>query len=309
MSRGDSSERGDDVLRVNRNVGRGALAEKRGGHMHPLAQVQRTSGIARGSDRAAKAAFIFGCALSAGWLSVIGDARAQTVAEPVTRQEVAQEEIVAPQQKTPLYVLPPQSYMREVHWSDITGRDNSDIPAFFRDSLVQVVARSYYLNRDNSDGSRSQAWTGGGWIAYRSGLIADHFGIHGALYTSQPLFADPNEGGTKLLNPQQEQLSMLGQAYGFAQFGDQELRGGRTLIDTPLINPQDNRMVPNSFESVMATTLPKAKVATTTTRSATSGPSKQRDSNDFIPLSDAIAGADVINRGAPYGMWSSTGLR
>src|SRR5579859_6418635 len=76
---------------------------------------------------------------------------------------------------------PPQSNMREVRWSELTGWDNSQIPAFFRDSLVQVVARSYYLTRDNSDGSRSQAATLGGWIAYRSGLIADHFGIHGAL--------------------------------------------------------------------------------------------------------------------------------
>ena len=231
----------------------------------------------------------------------MADARAQTVAEPVTRQEVAPEEIAAPAAKLPLYVLPPQSNMREVRWSELTGWDNSQIPAFFRDSLVQVVARSYYLTRDNSDGSRSQAATLGGWIAYRSGLIADHFGIHGAVYTSQPLFAPFDEPGTKLLNPQQEQISVLGQAYGFAQFGDQELRGGRTLIDTPLINPQDNRMVPNTFESVMATTLPN-KSRDYDYSVGYIWTIKQRDSNDFIPLSDAIAGADVINRGAPYGM-------
>jgi hypothetical protein len=150
------------------------------------------------------------------------------VAQPVTRQEVAQEEIAGPQTAAPVpvYVLPPQSNMREVRWSELAGRDLSDVPAFFRDSLVQVVVRSYFLTRDNSDGSRSRAWASGGWIAYRSGLIADHFGIHGALYTSQPWFADPNEGGSKLLNPQQESLTMLGQAYAFAQFGDQEIRAG-----------------------------------------------------------------------------------
>jgi hypothetical protein len=249
-----------------------------------------------------KAVLLLSCGLSAGWLSGIAETRAQTVAEPVTRQEVAQEEIAAPEiAKLPLYVLPPQSTMREVKWSELTGWDNSQIPAFFRDSLVQVVARSYYLTRDNSDGSRSQAATLGGWIAYRSGLIADHFGIHGALYTSQPLFAPFDEGGTKLLTPQQEQISVLGQAYGFAQFGDQELRGGRTLIDTPLINPQDNRMVPNTFESVMATTLP-SKSRDYDYSVGYIWTIKQRDSNDFIPLSDAIAGTDTINRGAPYGM-------
>jgi outer membrane porin, OprD family len=252
---------------------------------------------------AAKAGFVFGCGISAGCLAAISDAPAQTVAQPVTRQEVAQEEIAGPQTAAPVpvYVLPPQSNMREVRWSELAGRDLSDIPAFFRDSLVQVVVRSYFLTRDNSDGSRSRAWASGGWIAYRSGLIADHFGIHGALYTSQPWFADPNEGGSKLLNPQQESLTMLGQAYAFAQFGDQEIRGGRTLIDTPLINPQDNRMVPNTFESVMATTLP-SKTRDYDYSVGYIWTIKQRDSNDFISLSDAIAGADVLNRGAPYGM-------
>ena len=269
--------------------------------MRPLEQARNPVACARRPVIGAKAALVFGCGISAGWLSAIAEVRAQTVAQPVTRQEVAQEEIAGPESRAQLYVLPPQTYMREVHWSELSGRDNSDIPAFFRNSLVQAVARTYYLTRDNSDGSRSQALAGGGWIAYRSGLIADHFGIHGALYTSQPLFAPPDEGGTKLLNPQQEQISVLGQAYAFAQFGDQELRGGRTLIDTPLINPQDNRMVPNTFESVMATTLPN-KSREYDYSLGYIWTIKQRDSNDFIPLSDAIAGADVLNRGAPYGM-------
>src|SRR5215813_6399581 len=211
---------------------------------------------------------------------------------PAYREELADEE----RQTWSLKKFPSQPYMSEFYW-----RFSSDTPAFFRESMLQFVARSYYLTRDNFDGSRSQAWAGGGWIAYRSGLIADHFGIHGALYTSQPLFAPSDEAGTRLLNPQQEQLSMLGQAYGFAQFGDQELRGGRTLIDTPLINPQDNRMVPNTFESVMATTLPN-KSREYDYSVGYIWTIKQRDSNDFIPLSDAIAGADVLNRGAPYAM-------
>ena len=94
---------------------------------------------------------------------------------------------------------------------------------------------------------------------------------------------------------------MLGQAYAFAQFGDQELRGGRTLIDTPLINPQDNRMVPNTFESVMATTLP-SRDRDYDYSAGYIWTIKQRDSNDFVPLSDAIAGAHEINHGAPYAM-------
>jgi hypothetical protein len=193
--------------------------------------------------------------------------------------------------------LAPQPYMRELFWGF-----SSDTPAFFRDSLLQIVARSYYLTRDNFDGTRSQAWTGGGWLAYRSGLIADTFGVHAALYTSQPLFAPEHESGTRLLNPNQDPLNVLGQIYGRAKVGDQEFRVGRLLVDTPLINPQDNRMVPNTFEGTILTTLPDSKrwydysVGYLWTV-------KQRDSNDFISMSDALFGGDVANHGTPYGMF------
>jgi hypothetical protein len=141
--------------------------------------------------------------------------------------------------------------MREVYW-----RFPDDTPPFFRDSLLQFVARTYYLTRDNADGTRSQAWTAGGWVAFRSGLIGNIFGVHLALYGSEPLFAPADEGGTRLLTPDQGSLNMLGQAYARAQVSDQEFRGGRQLVATPLINPQDNRMVPNTFEGITLVSLP-----------------------------------------------------
>jgi len=49
---------------------------------------------------------------------------------------------------------------------------------------------------------------------------------------------------------------MLGQLYGRVQVADQEFRGGRQLVDTPLINPSDNRMVPNTFEATNVVSLP-----------------------------------------------------
>jgi outer membrane OprD family porin len=231
----------------------------------------------------------------------VDDSGSHSTLEVPIREEVAeqalQRQVVVP------YKLPPQPYMREILWRDAMGRDFSpDTPAFFRDSLLQVVMRTYYLDRSNFDGTRSRAWAGGGWIAYRSGLIADLFGVHGAFYTSQKLFGPDDESGTKLLNPQQDPLNVLGQAYGLIRLpGEQEVRGGRMLVDTPLINPQDNRMVPNTFEGVQLVTLPN------------SGRNydysfgylwtiKQRDSNDFISMSDALTGGDVINRGTPYGM-------
>ena len=81
---------------------------------------------------------------------------------PADREEIADQERLS----WTLSKFPPQPYMNEVYW-----RYSKDTPAFFRDSLVQVVARTYYFARDNSDGSKSQAWAAGGWLAFRSGLI------------------------------------------------------------------------------------------------------------------------------------------
>ena len=171
---------------------------------------------------------------------------AQTLLPP-SHEEIADQERLS----WTLKKFPPQPYMNEIYW-----RWPSDTPAFFRDSLMQFVARTYYLGRDNFDGSKSQAWAAGGWIAFRSGLIGNLFGVHAAYYTSQKLFGPLDEDGTKLLAPGQNSLGMLGQIYGRVQIVDQEIRGGRQLVDTPLINPSDNRMVPNTFEGATLVSLP-----------------------------------------------------
>ena len=126
-----------------------------------------------------------------GWLGATTPSKAQTSSTgqtitygsqllPPSREEIADQERLS----WTLKKFPPQPYMNEFYW-----RYPSDTPAFFRDSLLQLVTRTYYLTRDNFDGSKSQALTTGGWIAFRSGLIGDVFGVHAAYYTSLPLFA------------------------------------------------------------------------------------------------------------------------
>lgn len=211
---------------------------------------------------------------------------------PQSHEEIADNERLS----WTLKKYPPQPYMNEMYW-----HFPDDTPAFFRDSMLQFVARSYYLTRDNFDGTRSQAWAGGGWIAFRSGLIGDLFGVHAAYYTSQKLLGPLDEDGTKLLAPGQNSLGMLGQIYGRVQILDQEIRGGRQLIDTPLINPQDNRMVPNTFEGATLVSLPD-KDRNYDYALGYLWTVKQRDSNDFISMANALAGADIENRGAPFFM-------
>jgi hypothetical protein len=234
----------------------------------------------------------------AGWIGtcvgavgVATESKAQQLL-PTDRQEIADQERLS----WTLQKFPPQPYMNEIYW-----QYSKDTPAFFRESLLQYVVRTYDLTRDNSDGSKSQGWAAGGWLAFRSGLIGDMFGVHLAGYTSQPIFAPADEGGTKLLAPGQNSIGVLGQVYGRVQIGDQEIRGGRQLVDTPLINPQDNRMVPNTFEGATLVSLPD-KDRNYDYSVGYLWTMKQRDSNDFIPMSDALAGTDVFNHGAAFGM-------
>ena len=243
-----------------------------------------------------------GIAVVAVWMGLAAQASAQTANAgspdssssllPADRQEIADQEHLS---SWTVKKIRPQPYMNEIYW-----RMPDDTPAFFRDSLVQFVARTYYLTRDNADGTRSQAWAAGGWVAFRSGLIGDVFGVHAAYYTSQKLFGPLDQDGTKLLAPGQNSIGTLGQIYGRAQFGDQEFRGGYQLVDTPLINPQDNRMVPNTFGGITLDSLPD-KDRSYDYALGYLWTVKQRDSNDFIPMSDALAG-DAVNHGAAFGM-------
>jgi hypothetical protein len=230
------------------------------------------------------------------WLCVIPKARAQVqeLLLPADREEIADQEPLDP---WTLDKFPAQPFMKEIYWDS----RSKEMPAFFRDALVQYVARTYYMNRDNLDGSRSQAWAAGGWLAFRSGLIGDMFGVQAAFYGSEKLFAPPDQDGTKLLAPGQTNINVLGQIYGRIQLGDQEIRGGRQLIDTPLINPFDVRMVPNTFEATTLVSLPD-KDRFYDYALGYIWNIKQRDSNDFISMSDALAGTDTQNHGTPFGM-------
>jgi hypothetical protein len=234
-------------------------------------QIPRRSVLAR---RFVVAGWIGTCVASVG---AVAQSRAQQL-PPADRQEIADQERLS----WTLQKFPPQPYMNEIYW-----QHSKDTPAFFRDSLLQFVARTYYLTRDNFNGSKSQAWAGGGWLAFRSGLIGDLFGVHIAGYTSQPIFAPFDEGGTRLLAPPQNSIGVLGQIYGRVQLGDQEIRGGRQLVDTPLINPDDNRMVPNTFEGATLVSLPD-KDRNYDYSVGYLWTIKQRDSNDFIQMSDAL---------------------
>ena len=232
----------------------------------------------------------------AGLVFCIGTAQQAAAQEqllPADRQEIADQERLS----WTLDKFPAQPFMNEIYWD----RRVQEMPPFFRDSLVQYVARTYYFNRENFDGTKSQAWAAGGWLAFRSGLIGNLFGVQAAFYGSEKLFGPPDEGGTRLLAPGQNNINVLGQIYGRVQLGDQEIRGGRQLVDTPLINAQDNRMVPNTFEGAALASLPDIDRFYDYALGYL-WTIKPRDSNDFISMSEALSGSNTLNHGAAFGM-------
>lgn len=197
---------------------------------------------------------------------------------------------------------PHEPYTRVVPFSRILGRDiPHDTPAFFRDTLLHVVPRTYLLSRDNFDGTVSEAMATGGWIAYRSGLIGGVLGVQAAFYTSQKIFGERDESGTELLTPDQDPINVLGQALVRARLFEQEFLGGRQLIDTPLINQDDSRMVPLTFEAVTANSI-LHKNQHFDYAAGFIWQVKPRDSNDFIPMSEALTNPDVEDEGAPFAM-------
>jgi len=122
---------------------------------------------------------------------------------------------------------------------------------FLDDSKISAQMRTYFFDREKYDNSRSEAWTIGGSVTYRSGYAADLFRIGAVLYTSQPLYAPADRDGTLLLKPGQEGYTVLGQIYGEFKLTERIFAAiGRKEYNTPYINTFDVRMTPKTHEGV-----------------------------------------------------------
>jgi hypothetical protein len=173
-----------------------------------------------------------------------------------------------------------------------------DLPPFLRDTDLKIHFRSYYLNREKSDGTtENEAWAFGGWVSYKSGWLFDTFGIGATFYGSAPLYAPDDKDGTLLLAPGQEGYYVLGEAYAALRYQDYALlKGYRQLVDQSYINPQDNRMTPNTFEGVTL----GGKVAWVQYLAGYLWDIKPRNSDEFISMAEQ-AGAKGSDDGVIMG--------
>lgn len=126
-----------------------------------------------------------------------------------------------------------------------------DLPPFIRDTDLSLHFRTFYYTRENTNDTKNEALATGGWLNYRSGWLYDTLAIGAVGYTSQPLYAPEDRDGTTLLAPGQEEITVLGQAYAQLRYRDYALLTGyRQLVNDGYVNPQDSRMIPNTFEGV-----------------------------------------------------------
>ena len=85
-------------------------------------------------------------------------------------------------------------------------------------------------------------------------------------------------------------INVLGKAYVRARVLDNDFRGDRQLVDTPLISPRDNRMVPIPYEAATIILRPGQGPDVRLRRRLSLEHQATRFSNDFKPMSDALAG-------------------
>jgi hypothetical protein len=127
----------------------------------------------------------------------------------------------------------------------------TDAPAVVRDSKWSINPRSYYRDQATAKSTGttiSEAWAGGGSIAFETGRLFDVVSVGTVVYATFPLYAPLDRGNTGLLQPDQAGFAVAGQLYGRARlFENTYFTAGRYLYDTPYLGPQDNRMIPNTF--------------------------------------------------------------
>lgn len=177
------------------------------------------------------------------------------------------------------------------------SKDGYKLPGGF-EPVLQL--RTYYFDQDSLTGVPSAAWALGGWAGLKSPWWGDFFQVGVIGYTSQKLYGPEDKDGTKLLQTGQEPITVLGEAFGAVRILGQTITAYRQLINRPFINPQDSRMVPNTFEAYTLT----GKASDVAYTGGYITKIKVRQSDSFVWMSNTAGGTGnqegVIYAGATW---------
>lgn len=154
--------------------------------------------------------------------------------------------------------------------------------AFYEDATFTFHLRSYLLDRYDSAGTDPAAWAAGGWLGYQTGWIGDVLQFGAVGYTSLPVWAPADREGSLLLIGN-EGFAVLGQAYAALKYEEQVATFYRQLVNQPEVNPQDNRMVPNTFEGATLA----GDLGPVSYYAGVLSAMKKRDADKFVNIAEA----------------------
>lgn len=125
------------------------------------------------------------------------------------------------------------------------------ISEIFSKANTSGEIRLGYIAQENDDNTKNKNSAAGGHLAIET---ASFYGVSfgTAFYTTNRLQSnDVDTLGTSLFDSHDEGYTILGQAYANVSLDKTNLKVGRQQIDTPFINSDDIRMIPNLFEAYM----------------------------------------------------------
>ncbi|MBN8549757.1 MAG: OprD family outer membrane porin [Deltaproteobacteria bacterium] len=162
-------------------------------------------------------------------------------------------------------------------------------------SQLSLKLRNYYLNRSKPQTLDSYAWAQGGILTHKIGRVGGYLSMTTELMGSFPLDAPSDHGGTLLVGKDGNSIVSFGVVNPRLTAQGQVLSVYRQRYSLPFVNDQDNRMLPNTFEGYTI-----GQSAETSERfqyiAGYINKMKKRDSEDFVPMSDA-AGVSQVDRG------------
>lgn len=243
-----------------------------------------------------------------------GLAAAQTQENPAERNTAAP--VVAPGQSGQAAVSVPETPAESSKALSFIDQDHVEMDQSFdwekRLELIQAQRqaalsntqfkaefRTMYMDQNRYDGSEREAWAAGLAFGMKTGYFLDRIAFGATLYTSQPIYAPDDKGGTRMLNPSQDGYTVLGEIYGDIRITDDvHAYIGRKAYDTPYINRNDTRMTPNTFEAAVLQGKVNLGASTNSKSSFNYGLGyfdsiKERDQEDFESMSKAVKGATV----------------
>ena len=147
--------------------------------------------------------------------------------------------------------------------------------------------RSYGLGDDADQATDEHTWATGGRLGVTFPEWHDWLSVGAAAYGSFPVEDSDNDPNrTQLVAPNGGHLLVGGESYINARDGNFNLRLFRQLLDSPYLNDQDNRMIPNVFEAYTLAYRSEALYAGFGYVSRV----KLRNSDDYVSMAEA-AGA------------------